>query len=779
MAKKRNKYSFALPPAVSLAGGIVLFFLLVCLSIDDSLKPTAMILMILAAVGGVMRFRDLRDRVHLPLIALILLTAMGGISIIYAVSGKFALYGTLRLVVSLCAVFLMSLAPGTDAAPGRKAASAMAGSAALLGLVSIDLLSTHWLSTPILGFLNLFSVFYQDMTAVETGVRMFSMLENPNIFAGCVGIGVLLSLGLVQSAQSVRERRFDLCCLYLNSLSFVLAFSMGATASVALAFLAYLVLEHKDRRFELLRLMLLTLATALIGMLPISMTSMVKWDGFQPIPLLCAAIGCVLLCLADRFVGRKLTERLKDKNKLLLVCAVVLIVLLVVFVIAAYNWTGPADLAAGESLSRTIYPDPGSYTVNWQGSGDLYVTIESQNQQETMMHTATVLYEGDLQDATFTVPEGSLVVKLHFRADSAASLDQVVCEGAGEALSVPLSYKLLPGFIANRLQGLFANQNAIQCLVFFQDGMKIFRLSPVVGLGAGSFETLLFGIQDFFYETKFVHNHYIQSLLETGIVGLILFLFVLISGFAAVIAARKQEIFHPFVPALGAAVLFIAAHCAVELVFSSSFYLPYAFGVFGLINLCCGNVLTFPKLGKAFRTGVLTATAVLLLVFAFLLGRNMQAKDLMERRTATIADLPTAIRMDKFEWADHAASYLLSAISVEVPDEILQQADQYAESLSQVTSNRVHLILSEYQLDRGRISDAMEQALIHAKMNASNSDRWNQMFLMLASYETDDPAYRDGIAALADFMQTWDETHMGSITLSEDAQAFLDRVLAP
>lgn len=777
MAKKRNQAAIKLPPAASTAGGILLLFLLVCLSVSDCIKPIAMITIIPAIAGSAFYFRRLRDRLHLPLTALILLTVMSIVSMVYSASGKFAFYGVLRLVLSLGAVLLMTLAPGSDAAPGRKAASAMAGSAAMLGLISIDLLSTRWISTPILGFLNLFSSFYQDMTAVEPGVRMVSILENPNIFAGCVGIGVLLSLGLTQSARSDKERRFDLCCLYLNSLSFVLSFSMGATASIVLAFVVYLILEHQDRRFELLRLMVLTLVIALVGMLPISMTAMELWDGFQPIPLLCTVFGCVLLCLADRFVGRRLAERLKGKTRLLLICAVVLLVLLAAFAIVAYNWTGPVDLAAGENLSRAIYPEPGDYTIAVQGSGDVHVTIESQNQYDTMMHTAAVLYEGPLGDAAFTVPADTQVVKLHFRADSAAALMQVVLDGADHSVSVPLGYRLLPGFIANRLQGLFANQNAIQRLVFFRDGIKLFRASPILGHGIGSFETLIYSVQDFFYETKYVHNHYIQTMLETGIVGLIMFLFVLVSSAAAVVAARKQSNFHPFVPALGAAVLFIAAHCAVEVVFSSCFYLIYAFGVFGLINLCCGHALSFPKLGKMLRTGILAVAAAVLLVFTFLLGRNMQAADLLDR-SATLTNLEAAIRMDKFEWPDYAAGYILNALQADETDtDIHQKADQYAQRLSEQTSNSIHLYLTRYQLERGRVEQAMEHAMTHAQSTVSSSEKWNELFRLLEDYQTDDPAYLNGIAALADCMQTWNDTHMGAIVLDETSQTFLNRVL--
>ena len=101
------------------------------------------------------------------------------------------------------------------------------GAAAIAGLVSIDLLSTHLISTPVLGLLQLFTQDYNNLGGVEAGIRMTSIFGNPNVFAGCMGIGVFLSLGLAGTSQQKGHRRFHLVCLYINALSFLLAFSLS------------------------------------------------------------------------------------------------------------------------------------------------------------------------------------------------------------------------------------------------------------------------------------------------------------------------------------------------------------------------------------------------------------------------------------------------------------------------------------------------------------------------------------------------------------------------
>lgn len=217
---------------------IVVFFLIQCFSSASTIKGVAMVVTISAVIGMFVRFPVLQNRLTIPLAALCLWVIMNGISTLYAVSGKFALDEFLKMLVafSLCMIFV-SFARGKGADLGRGIAGILECTTALAGLFSIDLLSTRLFSTPFLGFLGLFSSDYANLIPVEAGIRMNSIFTNPNTFAGCVGIGVLLSLGLAVSEPRRGLRRFHLVCLFANAMSFILAFSMGASGVIMVAFL--------------------------------------------------------------------------------------------------------------------------------------------------------------------------------------------------------------------------------------------------------------------------------------------------------------------------------------------------------------------------------------------------------------------------------------------------------------------------------------------------------------------------------------------------------------
>ena len=749
----------------------ILFFLIVCLSASAYIKRTSM-LAIAASLSAIFLFYSkLQKQVKLPLIATSLFVLIDGISCFYAVNGRLALLEFLKVLVSFCyALLLLSFCKEK----GRTIPIILSGTAALESLISIDLISTRLISTPILNFLGQYSSVYRDLPGIEPGVRINSMFVNPNVFAGTIGIGLLLSLGLAASAQSNKERAIHLVCLFISSLAFVLAFSMGALLAIAVAFPAYLLLEIKGRRIRLLILMLETLVITLLAAFPISLTSFHAWNGIQPVPMVCLVLGAVCLCLFDRFVATQLIKKASGHTKSLLSFAVALAAFFAVFLIAACNWTGSIVLHPNETLRRSAYPAPGVYSLSAESDGTPQITIESQNRADTTMHTSTLLYQGELASVTFTVPEDSIIVWFNISAADETNLTRVTFENETGSVRLPLKYRLIPGFIANRMQGLRANQNAIQRFSFFEDGLKLFCRSPIVGLGLGSFESELRSVQTFYYSTRYAHNHYIQALEDTGIIGFLLFVGMLAAMAAAVWFSRQQGVL--LAPALGAALIFLAGHVLTEMVFSTYVYLPMAFALFAVINDCCGEAIPIPE---RFRTDrirgfILLGWAALLVVFAIFLSCHVVAQNMSGQMTFEAYE--EAARLDAFEGSKHKLSYILKSIDNEVDDETRQKADRYAASLEKCNAHSTPFYLTEYYMETGRPAQAFEMAQKYAAHMAASSNAWQELFNLLERYETDTPLYREGISALAQMREEWNAQNLGTITLSAENEAFLARM---
>lgn len=753
------------------------FFLFLCLTTAATIKWTAMVVVIAAIVALIFRISTVRERLNLLFAAVTLWVVFSGVSTLYAVSGKFALYEFLKLLAAYGVFVLFTVFARSGNRAGRSFASVLECASALAGLLSIDLLSTHILSGAFQGLMGLFSADYADLPGVETGVRMVSIFFNPNVFAGVAGIGVLLSLGLASSAKTNGERRFHLCCLFLSALAFVLAFSMGATGTICVAFLVLLLLEPREQRAPMLVLMVETLVLTLLAAVPVFATSFGGWSGIQPVPLLCALGGAAVLCLLDQFVGRRIGEALNSHTKAALGFLIVLVALLAAFAALALTLTGGVSLSAGESLRRADYPAPGAYTLEVDADQEIGVYIESQNRQDTMMHTSTALYNGPASGAAFTVPEDSTVVYFNFYTDGEVRLESAGYSGEGGSGQLKLEYKLLPGFIANRLQGLFANQNAIQRLVFFEDGMKLFQQSPIIGLGMGTFEGNASSVQSFYYETKYVHNHYIQTLIDTGVIGLALFLAML--GIAAVAVWRGRKSGAPLTAALGAALVFIAGHALTEVVLSTCHYLPMALGVLALIGVTCGGQVMLPTaVGEKVRSWLVVGAAALLGVYAVLLGCNMRAQWMFDNLGGDpFGELKTCVALDRFEWMDYELTYVTNVRPREQEDPAIHaQADEYAYHLSQASSNIVPLYLAEYYFKEGRLSDGFAMIEKYTSFVASSSETWQNAFHMMERYAQDTPEFQTRVLQVYQMLLDWNAEHMGKLTLDGQSLAFLQRM---
>lgn len=749
-----------------------LYFIITCLCAGEIIKTTTLVLLIATLVFASLLSPSLRERINLPVIALFLYVLMGSISTFYANSGKFALSESLKQIAAFClALLLLGLACEKNSRPGHRMASVLEVSAALAGLISIDLLSTRILSGLFLSLLGLFTNSYVGLEGVEAGIRMTSLFANPNIFAGYVGIGVLLSLGLVQSSENSKDRLFHLVCLFINALSFLLAFSMGASAFIAVAFLIYLIAETKDRRASLFVLMLETLVTTLAAAACISATSFDVWSGMQPIPLLLVAAGAAALCVLDGKIGRRLGETLSSHSKALLIAMAAILLSVFAFAVIALNVTGEAVLQQGEALRRAEYPTPGEYTLTAEGTGSVNITVESQNRQQTMMHTSTVLYQGALSEAVFTVPEDSLVVYFNFTATEPATLNAVTATGA-ESYSIPLDYKLLPGFIANRLQGLMANQNAIQRTVFFEDGMKLFMRDPLLGAGLGGFENGVKSVQSFYYATKYAHNHYIQALCDTGVIGFVLFVALLAISFAATLFARKRSGDDPLIPVLTAVLVYMGGHAFVEVCFSSYAYLPMAFGAFALINVCCGDAIPVPKLTSFAKNCSLGVAAAFLLACCGFLFSNISLSTTVSK-SPTMENLAMAADKDPFEYADYMLSYVVNAKQFMDDVDVQEKALAYADKLSKISSNTIPYYLADYYFAAGYPNEGFDMVEQYVRYTSSDSACWEQAIRLLMANADVSDTYRAGLTRIVSILQEWNNNNLGEITLPQTQLDFL------
>ena len=106
-------------------------------------------------------------------------------------------------------------------------------------------------------------------------------------------------------------------------------------------------------------------------------------------------------------------------------------------------------------------------------------------------------------------------------------------------------------------------------------------------------------------------------------------------------------------------------------------------------------------------------------------------------------------------------------------DDLLAQAEEYANRLSKLDSNAIPRYLLQYYLRFNQTEQALAMAEKYVDYVASSSDTWQTTFDLLMFYAQDTAEYREGVLRIADKLEAWNAANMGTITLDATAQSFI------
>ena len=91
---------------------------------------------------------------------------------------------------------------------------------------------------------------------------------------------------------------------------------------------------------------------------------------------------------------------------------------------------------------------------------------------------------------------------------------------------------LIPDNIIERFARIsFSEINVFLRLTFDKDALKIISKNWLLGVGGGGWKVLYYGVQDFYYISRAVHNHFLEVFVEGGILGFLSFLSITFLSF--------------------------------------------------------------------------------------------------------------------------------------------------------------------------------------------------------------------------------------------------------
>lgn len=753
--------------------------------------------MTLLAGIGVIALLVIGDRKriwNLPSLLLLGYAAFSWVTIFWAMSGKFHLREGSKILIAVFFFLLVAMHGRFDRAFARRVMGVIAGISALYAFLSVEAVSTGLCKT----LLRCIAIDIEKITF--DGSRLNGIFGNANIEASIFAVGVLLSVALVCGAEKKGQRVLWTATLSFCAFAFLLGFSMGAIACFIAAVAVYLIFAGKGRSAALLRMLGAAVPTLVCGFIAFALFNSER--SALVLALLLANAGASVLL--ELTVSARLSAVLEQHEKLAFGVLIAVVLGAGVYAVAAMNVTGPYTF--GPELYRSEQLSAGEHTIQVEADGVVSLNIYTQNAVQMMSSGGTDIYNATVEgEASFTVMDKDAKTFFVFSAEPGVTVRRAVIDGTEE---LPLRYKLLPGFAAYRVQSFGMNNSTMQREMFWGDAVKLWKLSPIIGSGVGAFETGVTAVQDYPYETKYVHQHYLQILLEDGVIGLALYVGALAAMLLALWKKRRAMLegeLRWVYPALCAAFVMNGAQMLWDVSMSMIVFLCMTYALYGLIVGACAEPFA-EKAAAAEENGGKKKTQAKRLdpsllarnigigftaVVVLTLCGNLYAAS---KADAPVADgdeflynLSAAAKLDLYERNDMMLSYVVNSLEMEYPEDYREQADEYAAQLSKVQSNTIPRYLVDYYLRTEQYGEAVDEAILGAMYSASNADTWNACAAMLQAAFFDNGAssplltQRETLLPkLTDYynaLQAHNASALVPVELNEETQAFFDKIV--
>lgn len=765
---------------------VVLYSVLLLLSMTVQTGTVSMILCALAFLSllGKKPLSRFEQRLSVPVLGLLAFAIVYGAAAIYSpfgVSAKSEFYkfiAAFSLAVILLARFERKHVPGL-----------LWGSAsvsAVIALISLDMNCGKLLFGIFNPLMNLLGADYTNALAENAASRVNGLYNDANVTACLFSLSLFVALYLLRKSACVWRRLAASVLAGVHVVSLLLTGSRGALLCFAAACIVWLIAERADR-VGLFLLLAETAVTMITAGVP---ASSLAGHGREAAVLVCL-LGGVLLFALDALAGRRLGTLLSAHKRAALAAVGALCAVTAALCAAVFLHTGPYTFEEDDSYIVYVLPDGivGETGITGDVDGDPRIEVYSQSRLEEIYGARTMLYDGPFSQCAFTVPENSGNLYAAITGQAGETLRSMAVSGGKK---ITLNYPWLPEAISSRLlsDSLLESKSFTLRLEFDKDAWKIFSTAPIFGRGLGSTENVTRSVQSFQYESKYAHNHLLQTMADTGIVGTVFALaFVLGSAWLCLRAVRKEK--DSLAAALLAVWVMMNLHSLMEINFSVRGFKCFAYVLMALPVLLYAKPLLAGETAKARKQAktvgilVIVVYALYLAVFGGLLERARMADRKAERfETSDVYEylvfLRSCVRGDVFDHDSYQRNYVATAVQL---DDWKYSSDmlKYVKHLrASGTYENDSALARYYYLPRQEWDELFDCSLEGIRQVRSSPDGWNLQMdfyreeVLPAMGADNAEAFVDGVLALGEALDDMNgEGRLETVELNETNQSFL------
>lgn len=765
---------------------VVLYSVLLLLAMTVQTGTVSMILCVLAFLSllGKKPLSRFEQRLSVPVLGLLAFAIVYGASAIYSPFGASAQSEFYKFIAAFSLAVILLSRFERKHVPGLLWGGASVS--AVIALISLDMSCGRVLFWPFNALMNALGTDYTSALQESAAARVNGLYNDANVTAALFSLSLFAALYLLQNSTCIWRRLAASLLAGVNAVSLLLTGSRGALLCFAIACLVWLAAERADR-VGLFLLLVETAVTMIAAGVPAS--SMAS-RGNEMAVALCLFSGLILFAL-DALAGRRLAAALNGNQKAALATVGALCAVAVVICAAMLLHTGPYTFEADDSSVTYILPDgvKGDVTVTGDIDGDPMVVVTYETLWNVYYGDAEYLYNGPFSQCAFTVPEDAVNVYIAITGQAGETIRGLTVNGETE---MTLRYPWLPEAISSRLlsTNLLKNNSFVRRVEFDKDALKIFSTAPIFGRGLGSTENVTRSVQSFQYASKYAHNHLLQTMADTGLVGTVFVLaFVLGSAWLCLRAVRKEK--DSLAAALLAVWVMMNLHSLMEINFSVRGFKCFAYVLLALPVLLYAKPLLAGETAKARKqaktVGILVTVvyALYLAVFGGLLERARMTDRKTERfETSDVYEyldfLRGCVRGDVFNHDSYQRNYVANAVQL---DDRAYNGDmmKYVKQLrASGTYENDSALARYYYLPRQEWDELFDCSLEGIRQVRSSPDGWNLQMdfyreeVLPAMGADNAETFMDGVLALGEALDAMNaEGRLETVELNETNQSFL------
>ncbi|MCI8470799.1 MAG: O-antigen ligase family protein [Clostridia bacterium] len=425
--------------------------------------------------------------------------------------------------------------------------------------------------------------------------RMFSSLGYANSFAIILAVSIILILDRMVNHKSEKYQTLYAGSMFLNVACLVLTYSRAVMLFLALAIVIYLFVKYHKNKF------ITVFYTLMINGI-LSIFYVMIWNNLisKEVYLIIWLVTLIITIVSILF--QKIFDILYSKIETIPTKFYVGTIVAIMIVAVLALWIGtklvvPLTIFEPQTSNETVKHKISNIESNtdysfkfdinakstWEDSDNYKIVIEEENKyyDKVASHEITFNNCDEIQELNFKTSEETIEVAILFESQNkTAQLGLTVKSLTINDKEYPLKYRYLPKTLVDKVQSINLNSKSVwERGTFYIDSIKIIKNHFLFGLGGNAWKYSCIDVKSYNYASTEAHSYILQTLMDYGIVALIVLISLIIVVLIQMIKNKKTNYL-----GIGIALALLIAHSCIDFNMSFFFIMLIAFTLLGIVS---------------------------------------------------------------------------------------------------------------------------------------------------------------------------------------------------